>query len=219
MRRIAIAGNPNAGKSSIFNHLTGTLQQVSNYPGVTVELKEGTARYQDRRLTVVDLPGTYSLTPYSQEEIVARNYIIEEKPDVVVDVVDATNLERNLYLAIQIMEMRVPMVLALNMTDLAEKRGFVIDAQKLSRLLGIPVVPMVGNKGAGTRELMEACVGLIDNPSHPRPAPVAYGHEVEEEIDQVEEQQEEVTDGGDDLLQDAQDDSGVRALNRQGGFN
>ena len=135
MATIGLAGNPNSGKTSIFNSLTGAVQQVSNYPSVTVELKEGVARVNARKVQIVDLPGTYSLTAYSPEERVARNFIINERPDIVVDVVDASNLERNLYLAIQFMEMQAPLVIALNMVDIAEKRGFQIDTKRLSDLL------------------------------------------------------------------------------------
>ena len=180
---IAIAGNPNAGKSSIFTSLTGTHQQVSNYPGVTVERKEGAVRWQGRRITVLDLPGTYSLTAYSQEEVVARNAIIGERPDVVVDVVDASNLERNLYLTVQLMEMRVPMVIALNMVDVAARRGMTIDTAKLSALLGVPIVETVGSKGKGMDELLEACVGAMDAPRKPKP--VTYGHEVSREVENL----------------------------------
>ena len=125
--RAAIAGNPNSGKTSLFNALTGSIQCVGNYPGVTVERNEGLARWDDRTLLMVDLPGTYSLTAYSAEEVVARNFLIEEKPDVVVDVVDASNLERNLYLVAQLMEMQVPLVIALNMIDVARRHGETID--------------------------------------------------------------------------------------------
>ncbi|MCP4643382.1 MAG: ferrous iron transport protein B, partial [bacterium] len=185
MSRIAIAGNPNAGKTSLFNHLTGTVQSVSNYPGVTVERKEGVARVDGQRINVIDLPGTYSLTAYSREEVVARNFIIEEKPDLVVDVIDASNLERNLYLAIQIMEMKVPMVIALNMCDVAKNRGFVIDADALSQMLGVPVVPTCGNKGLGVDKLLETCVAAIGGSVPCSPRPVTYGHEVDQEINRL----------------------------------
>ena len=143
---LALAGNPNSGKTTIFNNLTGARQHVGNYPGVTVERKEGTARSGGHEVRVVDLPGTYSLTAYSIEEVVARNFIINEKPDVVVDVVDASNLERNLYLAVQFMELLAPLVLAFNMSDVAKQRGFKFDLELLSRLLGAPIVPTVGHK-------------------------------------------------------------------------
>jgi len=180
---IAIAGNPNAGKTSLFNHLTGAAQSVGNYPGVTVERKEGVARLNGRRVSVVDLPGTYSLTAYSQEELVARNFIIEDGPDLVVDVLDASNLERHLYLAIQIMEMGVPLLLALNMVDVAKRRGLDIDHAKLSELLGVPVVPTVGSKGTGIKELLQRCIDAIDGKVSVSPRAVTYGHEVDEEVD------------------------------------
>jgi ferrous iron transport protein B len=120
---IALAGNPNAGKTSLFNELTGARAHVGNYPGVTVQKKEGLVHREDVEINVVDLPGTYSLTAYSLEELVARNFVLDERPDVVVDVVDAGNLERNLYLALQFMEIGIPVVIALNMMDMAEQRG------------------------------------------------------------------------------------------------
>ena len=183
MAGIAIAGNPNAGKTSLFNHLTGAAQSVGNYPGVTVERKEGVARLNGRRVSVVDLPGTYSLTAYSQEELVARNFIIEDGPDLVVDVLDASNLERHLYLAIQIMEMGAPLLLALNMVDVAKRRGLDIDHAKLSELLGVPVVPTVGSKGTGIKELLQRCSDAIDGKVSVSPRAVTYGHEVDEEVD------------------------------------
>ena len=185
MPRIAIAGNPNAGKTCIFNHLTGATHSVGNYPGVTVEREEGKARLGDRTITIIDLPGTYSLTAYSQEELVARNFIIEDGPDLVVDVVDASNLERNLYLAIQLIEMRVPLVMALNMVDVAKGRGFVIDTNRLSELLGIPVASTVGNKGTGVDALLDRCASCIERDVACVPHPVTYGHEVDEQIDAV----------------------------------
>ena len=119
---IALAGNPNSGKTTVFNNLTGSRQHVGNYPGVTVEKKEGYLKYKDYKIKVVDLPGTYSLTAYSLDELVARNFLIEEKPDVVIDIVDTSNLERNLYLTTQLMELGLPLVLAFNMYDIAEAR-------------------------------------------------------------------------------------------------
>ncbi len=179
-RRIAVAGNPNAGKTSIFNKMTGTLGAVANYPGVTVEVKTGTAEHAGREYEVVDLPGTYSLTAYSGEELVARNFVIEEKPEVVLDVVDASNLERNLYLTVQLMEMRAPLVVALNMIDVARARGVEIDAKKLGSLLGVPVVPTVGNRGEGVDELMAACATAAEEA--PNTARVTYGHMLEGEV-------------------------------------
>ena len=156
---IALAGNPNSGKSTVFNALTGARQHVGNWPGKTVEKKEGTCKRDGYEIQVVDLPGTYSLTAYSLEEVIARDYIIEEKPDVVISVVDAANLERNLYLTIQIMELGTPLVIALNMSDVADSRGLRIDTEILSRgLNGTPVVPTVANKGKGIDELLGAAI-------------------------------------------------------------
>ncbi len=140
---IALAGNPNCGKTSVFNALTGMRQKVGNWPGVTVEHVEGTAKHGDTTFKVVDLPGIYSLSSYSQEEIISRDYILDEKPDVIVDVVDADNIERNLYLTTQLAELKIPMVIALNMVDLLEKSGRKIDIKKFSDLLGVPTVPIV----------------------------------------------------------------------------
>jgi len=151
---IALAGNPNSGKTTIFNSLTGGRQHVGNYPGVTVEKTEGTAVFAGRELDIVDLPGTYSLTAYTIEEIVARKFIMESEPDVVIDIVDCSNLERNLYLATQLLECGVPLVLAFNKSDLAEARGFHINCPRLASLLGVPIVETVGTTGAGLDELL-----------------------------------------------------------------
>lgn len=179
---IVIAGNPNAGKTSVYNRLTGAAQQVSNYPGVTVEFVCGQMGYEGRRFTVVDLPGAYSLTAYTQEELVARNYIVERKPALIVNVVDAANFERNLYLTIQLMEMRIPMVIVLNMVDTAERRGYRVDVEKASALLGVPVIPTIASRGKGIPELRDTCVAVIEGRLTAMPAPVAYGHAVDEEV-------------------------------------
>jgi ferrous iron transport protein B len=156
---IALAGNPNSGKSTVFNALTGARQHVGNWPGKTVEKKEGTCKHDGYEIQVVDLPGTYSLTAYSLEEVIARDYIIEEKPDVVIDVVDAANLERNLYLAVQILELGVPLVIALNMSDIADARGLRIDVGMLSMGLNdTPVVSTVASKGKGIDKLLQAAI-------------------------------------------------------------
>ena len=156
---IALAGNPNAGKTTIFNALTGLHQHTGNWPGKTVEKKEGEIEHGDLKINIVDLPGTYSLTAYSPEEIVARDFIIQEHPDVVINVVDATNLERNLYLTIQILELDVPVVLALNMTDALHKDGAKINLGQLSELLGnIPVVSTAANQGKGITDLIAKAV-------------------------------------------------------------
>ncbi|MCK4581645.1 MAG: 50S ribosome-binding GTPase, partial [Dehalococcoidia bacterium] len=153
---VAVAGQPNSGKSTIFNCLTGARQYVANYPGVTVEKRVGICHYKGNKVVLVDLPGTYSLTSYSLEERVARDFLLHEKPDLTLDIVDASNLERNLYLTFQLLEMEIPMVIALNMMDVAQGRGFRIDPDELSRQLGAAVVPTVGNRGKGKRELHEA---------------------------------------------------------------
>ncbi len=154
---IALAGNPNTGKSTVFNALTGSHQHVGNWPGKTVEKKEGFFEYKGLRIRVIDLPGTYSLSAYSLEEQIARDFIVKEKPALVVNVTDAANLERNLYLTTQILETGAPMIVALNMSDVANSRGLKIDALKMSRSLGgIPVIKMTARKGQGLDELKEA---------------------------------------------------------------
>ncbi len=181
---IAIAGNPNSGKTTIFNNITGAHQKVGNWPGVTVEKKEGVTTYNGYTIQVVDLPGTYSLTAYSLEEIIARNYIIEEKPDLVVDVIDASTLERNLYLATQLIDLGVKLVFALNMADVAKSRGLVIDHEKLSLLMGVPFVPTVGSKNQGTKDLLKTIVMVAeDRESVSRHIHINYGREMEEEIE------------------------------------
>ena len=183
---VALAGNPNSGKSSIFNMLTGARQHVGNYPGVTVEKKEGYCTWRDREITIVDLPGTYSLTAYSTEELIARQYILEEEPDVVVDVVDASNVERNLYLGTQIIEINPPLVFAFNMADLAKQRGLEFDLERLSHLLGARIAPTVGNRGQGREALLDAIVAAATEGKKERLQKVYYGEEIEEELLRVE---------------------------------
>lgn len=154
--RYALAGNPNSGKTTLFNVMTGSNQYVGNWPGVTVEKKEGRVIIGETEATVVDLPGIYSLSPYSMEEIVTRNYIIDEQPDLIINIVDATNLERNLYLSLQLAELGRPMIIALNMMDALEKRGDSIDCQKLSNYLSIPVYPISASKNKGISKLIKA---------------------------------------------------------------
>lgn len=153
----ALAGNQNCGKTTLFNALTGSNQHVGNFPGVTVDQKSGTIKGV-KDCSVVDLPGIYSLRPYTQEEIVTRDFIIDGKPDGIINIVDATNIERNLYLTLQLLELRVPMVLALNMMDEVRANGGTVDVQKMSRALGIPVVPISAAKGEGISELIDKAV-------------------------------------------------------------
>ncbi|HAP44653.1 MAG: ferrous iron transport protein B [Spirochaetes bacterium GWD1_61_31] len=184
---VAIAGNPNCGKTTIFNAITGAHHKVGNYPGVTVEKREGHCRFRDRQLLVVDLPGTYSLTAYSPDEVAARDFLLNEKPDVVIDVMDSSNLERHLYLCLQFKELGVPVIGALNMADEAEAAGVQIDAAQLSRLMGIPLVRTVGSQDRGIEDLLQAALALADAVS---PASLAeasrhqlnYGSELEERL-------------------------------------
>ena len=163
---IALAGNPNCGKTSLFNELTGSKQHVGNWPGVTVDKKEGSYK-KDSQYTILDLPGTYSLSPYSAEEVIARDYIVNEKPDCVINIIDSTCIERNLYLSLQIMETGVPTVLALNMMDEVEKRGIKIDAEGISKALGVAVVPITARSGKGIEELMAAVANTIETGKKP----------------------------------------------------
>jgi len=183
--RIALAGNPNAGKTSVFNAITGAHQKVGNYPGVTVEKKQGICHWGDHEIHVVDLPGIYSLTPHSDEEVVARNFLFFEKPDAVVAVIDASNLERNLYLALQLKELGVPLVLCFNMIDVAERRGYNIDIDRLARRLGSPIVPTIGHKEFGINELLDTTVKVATGGNGYRSAPVDYGRDIENEIDKI----------------------------------
>lgn len=153
--RFALVGNPNCGKTTMFNEVTGSTQHVGNWPGVTVEKKEGKARRFKEDIKIIDLPGIYSLSPYSLEEIIARNYILDEKPDVVINIVDATNIERNLYLTTQLIELGIPVVVALNMMDALESKGDQINILQLEKHLGVPVLPTSANKAHGTKELIE----------------------------------------------------------------
>lgn len=158
--RIALAGNPNCGKTTMFNALTGANQYVGNWPGVTVEKKEGKLKSKKvkEEVVVTDLPGIYSLSPYTLEEVVSRDYLLKENPDVIVDLVDATNIERNLYLTTQLIETGVPVVIALNMADLLEKRDIKIDVARLSMLLDCPIVETSALKGEGLDKLIDEAI-------------------------------------------------------------
>ncbi|MBD3287980.1 ferrous iron transport protein B [candidate division KSB1 bacterium] len=177
--RIALAGNPNSGKTSLFNALTGQVQHVGNYPGVTVEKKIGRIRYKGKILEFVDLPGTYSLTAFSIEEIVTRDYVLQEKPDVVIDVIDSTNLERNLYLCLQFQELGVPVIGALNMTDEAENLGIHIDEKQLGRILGIPFVKTIGTRGSGKEMLLDTALQVAEGEIISTARHLNYGLELE----------------------------------------
>ena len=183
---IALAGNPNSGKSTVFNNLTGARQHVGNWPGVTVERKEGSLNYGGYAIKVVDLPGVYSLTAYSLDEVVTRNFVVEEKPDVVIDVVDASNLERNLYLAVQFMEMGARLIIALNMMDQAESRGYAIDVPYLSQLLGVPIIPMVASHNRGTEELLSTIIDVAENDIQGTELRLRYDEHVDEELTKLE---------------------------------
>ena len=164
MKRFALLGNPNSGKTTLFNSLTGSTAHVGNWPGVTVEKKEGTYKKLGEPIAIVDLPGIYSLSPYTPEEVVSRNYILDEKPDCVIDIVDATNLERNLYLTTQALEIDVPIVVALNMSDVVRKNGDTINAIELSKKLGVPVVEISALKGENLDSLMDEALKASNNP-------------------------------------------------------
>ncbi len=160
---VALAGNPNTGKSTIFNALTGSRQHVGNWPGKTIAKKAGYFDYQGFSVEVIDLPGTYSLSAFSPDEEVAREFIVSGQPDVVVNVVDMTNLERNLYLTTQILEAGTPLILALNMKDVAARRGCHVDERKLAQLLGnVPVIPVAASKGEGLEHLRQAIFQFIN---------------------------------------------------------
>lgn len=180
---IAIAGNPNAGKTTAFNWYTGSRQHVGNYPGITVEKKEGIAHVDGEEVAIVDLPGTYSLTAYSLEEVVARRVLAEEKPGAVLDVINAAVLERNLYLAVQILEMGVPVVLALNMMDEARAQGMSIDHKRLAELTGMTAVPTVARQGEGLKEALAAAVAIArETGGRVKPLEISYGPDIDEAL-------------------------------------
>lgn len=183
---IALAGNPNSGKTTIFNNITGTRQKVGNWPGVTVEKKEGAVSKYGYDLKIIDLPGTYSLTPFSIEEIVARDFVLDESPDVVIDIIDASNLERSLYLATQLRELDCKVLFALNMADVAFSRGTKIDAEKMSELLNVPVVFTIGNKNKGIDSLLKTAIELAESKSKiSQKRKVKYSKDIEDSISKL----------------------------------
>ncbi|MDR2194842.1 MAG: ferrous iron transport protein B [Treponema sp.] len=181
--RIALAGNPNSGKTTLFNALTGAHHKVGNYPGVTVEKLEGVMSRGGRQYHLIDLPGIYSLTAYSIDEVVARDFILDEKPDIIVDVLDSTNLERNLYLCLQFQELGVPVIGALNMTDEAEAKGIKINEKTLSASLGIPMVKTVSTKGVGMDALLDCIDALHDGDLQETAHTITYGMEIESKLE------------------------------------
>ncbi|MCX8178128.1 MAG: ferrous iron transport protein B [Candidatus Bathyarchaeota archaeon] len=185
--RVALAGNANVGKSVIFNQLTGLNQIVGNWPGKTVERAEGTLHFKGYTIRLIDLPGIYSLSPFSIEEIVSRDYIATEKPDLIINVVDASALERNLYFTLQLLELDAPIVIALNQMDLAAKKGIRINVKRLSELLGVPVVPTVAITGSGINELLLTVIEVIEGKRKLQPFNVRYGQEVEKIIQELQE--------------------------------
>ena len=154
---VAVAGNPNCGKSTLINAIAGTRLQVGNWPGVTVEKKEASFEHRGTRIRLVDLPGVYSMSPYSQEEVITREYLARERPDLVLNVVDATNLERNLYLTVQLLELGIPVVMALNIHDEAQAKGYRFDLPALERLLGVRVVPTSATNGRASTRCSTRC--------------------------------------------------------------
>ena len=182
--KIALAGNPNCGKTTLFNALTGSNQFVGNWPGVTVEKKEGKLKGH-KDVTIMDLPGIYSLSPYTLEEVVARNYLIGERPDAIINIVDGTNLERNLYLSTQIMELGIPVIMAVNMVDILEKTGEKVHIDKLSQKLGCEVVEISALKGTGITKAAEKAVALAQQKGVVTPVH-EFSKEVEDVIHEVE---------------------------------
>ena len=185
-KTIALIGNPNCGKSTLFNALTGAHQHVGNYPGVTVEKHEGTLKIGDESVTLVDLPGTYSLTAYSEDELVARNFIVEQNPDVVVVLLDATNLERSLYLVLQIQEMGKPVIVVLNMMDEVRRKGVKIDFVKLSQAIKAPVLGVVARTGEGKDQVVEAVGQMLKHPVQPQELRISYGNDLDPVLDRME---------------------------------
>jgi ferrous iron transport protein B len=183
---VAVAGNPNSGKSTLINAIAGTRLHVGNWAGVTVEKKEALFEFRGRKIRLVDLPGTYSLSPYTQEEIIARDYLVNERPDLIINVVDATNLERNLYLTVQLMELGIPVVMALNIYDEAEAKGYKIDVKGIEKMLGVSVVPTSAIKKTGLDTLLERALATADDPAGHAPQQLNYGEDIEEAVGSLE---------------------------------
>ena len=184
--KIALAGNPNCGKTTMFNDLTGSSQYVGNWPGVTVEKKEGKLK-ANKQAIIQDLPGIYSLSPYTLEEVVSRNYLVTQHPDAMINIVDASNLERNLYLTTQLLEIGVPMVIALNMMDLVRKNGDKIDVAKLSQALGCQIIETSALKGEGSAEVAKAALTLAQRKSL-APKPLSFDPKLEETLSMIQKQ-------------------------------
>ena len=182
---IALAGNANVGKSVIFNQLTGLHQHIGNWPGKTVEKAEGTLHFKGYTIDVIDLPGIYSLSTFSIEELISREYIAVERPDLVINIVDASVLERNLFFTLQLLELGTPMIMALNQMDMAKKKGIKIDHEKMEKLLGIPVIPTVAVSGTGIYELLEKAIEIIEKRVNIKPLKAKYGKEIEQRIEKI----------------------------------
>lgn len=182
---VALAGNANVGKSVIFNHLTGMHQHIGNWPGKTVERAEGTLRFQRYTIDVIDLPGIYSLSTYSLEELISREYIALEKPDIIINVVDASLLERNLFFTLQLLELEAPIVIALNQIDLAEKKGMKIDRKRLEEFLGVPVIPCIATRGVGLEDLVKKVVEVNEGRGTHISSPPRFGSEIEGRINEL----------------------------------
>ena len=186
---VGLVGNPNCGKTTLFNALTGARHKVANWSGVTVEKREGTARFGDYNIRIIDLPGIYSLSAYTMEEIIARDYILDEKPDLIINVVDAGNLERNLYLTTQLINLGVRTVLALNMYDEAKKKGLDVDGEALGTLLGMPVIKTVGTRSEGLEDLLRTIIEVSEKKDgKTRYIHIPYGSDIEEEIAKIQAQ-------------------------------
>ena len=182
---IALAGNANVGKSVIFNQLTGLHQHIGNWPGKTVEKAEGTLHFKGYTIDVIDLPGIYSLSTFSIEELISREYIAVERPDLVINIVDASLLERNLFFTLQLLELETPMIMALNQMDMAKKKGIKFDHEKMEKLLGIPVIPTVAVSGTGIYELLEKAIEIIEKRVNMKLLKAQYGKEIEERIEKI----------------------------------